>query len=64
MGDNAGVNIVHQVDCRVSVQKDMAMKGVWIVGIVLLHQFFGGEERTPSELRLQRAPIVNINNYD
>lgn len=64
MSDSAGVNIVHQVGCRVSAQKDMAMKGVRIVDIVLLHPFFGGEERTPSELRLQRAPIVNINNSD
>lgn len=64
MGDSAGGNLVHHVGCRVSAEKDITMKGLRIVGHILLQPFFGGEERTPSELRLQRAPIVNINNSD
>lgn len=65
MGDSAGGNIVHHVGCRVSAAADEeTISGVRIVGHVLLQPFFGGEERTPSELRLVGAPIVNMENSD
>lgn len=64
MGDSAGANIVHHVGCRVAAAGEETMSGVRIVGHVLLQPFFGGETRTPSELRLVGAPIVNMDNSD
>ena len=66
MGDSAGANIVHHVGCRISVgaMEEETISGVIIVGHVLLEPFFGGEERTPSDLRLVGAPIVNMENSD
>ena len=66
IGDRAGANIVHHVDCRISAgaTEEETISGVRIVGHVLLEPFFGGEERTSSKLRLVGAPIMNMENSD
>lgn len=58
-GDSAGGNIAHHVTFRAS-QDRRELDTVKIVGLVALQPFFGGEERTESELRLRTAPTLNI----
>ncbi|KAJ6817345.1 gibberellin receptor GID1L2 [Iris pallida] len=47
-GESAGANIVHHVALRLA--RDRMLPGVRIKGLVMAHPFFGGEERTESEL--------------
>ncbi|GLJ18244.1 hypothetical protein SUGI_0322690 [Cryptomeria japonica] len=63
MGDSAGANIVHHLACRIAASGE-EISPMKVVGNVLIQPFFGGEERTPSELRLVGAPIVSIENSD
>ncbi|KAJ9563626.1 hypothetical protein OSB04_008786 [Centaurea solstitialis] len=46
-GDSAGGNLAHQVCIRASQNKFQQIK---VIGLVALQPFFGGEERTASEL--------------
>lgn len=63
MGDSAGGNIVHHVGCRVAKEGDMSP--VKIAGHVLLQPYFGGEERTPAELRLSNGvPLITMEAAD
>eukprot|EP01018_Ginkgo_biloba_P039744 Gb_17755 [translate_table: standard] len=57
MGDSAGGNIVHHVGCRAAEE---GVDGLNIVGHMLLQPYFGGRERTASEVRLVSAPILSI----
>lgn len=61
MGDSAGGNIAHHLACRASTENLTPLK---IAGSLLLFPFFGGEERTPSQLRLSSAPLVSLDNSD
>ncbi|KAJ1275224.1 hypothetical protein BS78_05G120200 [Paspalum vaginatum] len=63
-GDSAGGNIAHHVARRYA--RDAAsFRNVRVAGLVAVQPFFGGEERTGSELRLDgAAPIVNIDRAD
>jgi acetyl esterase/lipase len=63
-GDSAGGNIAHHVARRYA--SDAASFGnVRVAGLIAIQPFFGGEERTPSELRLDgAAPIVSIDRTD
>uniref|UniRef100_A0ACD5YYG2 Uncharacterized protein n=1 Tax=Avena sativa TaxID=4498 RepID=A0ACD5YYG2_AVESA len=68
-GDSAGGNIAHHVAHRwtISSSTDPSNKNpvVRLAGIILLQPFFGGEERTEAELRLEGvAPIVNMRLLD
>eukprot|EP00250_Pteridium_aquilinum_P010234 c19232_g1_i1 orf=171-1349(+) len=68
MGDSAGGNIVHHVGCR-WVARDSSQSNhspLQVVAHVLLFPFFGGEERTPAELRLRggKGPLVSVENTD
>uniref|UniRef100_A0ACD5UJ24 Uncharacterized protein n=1 Tax=Avena sativa TaxID=4498 RepID=A0ACD5UJ24_AVESA len=68
-GDSAGGNIAHHVAHRwtTSSSTDPSNKNpvVRLAGIILLQPFFGGEERTEAELRLEGvAPIVNMRRSD
>ncbi|KAI0494309.1 hypothetical protein KFK09_024441 [Dendrobium nobile] len=62
-GDSAGANIAHHVARRWA-----AAGGGWskvnLSGIVLIQPYFGGEERTESEIRLNRAPLVSTKRTD
>ncbi|GJN40902.1 hypothetical protein PR202_gn00318 [Eleusine coracana subsp. coracana] len=63
-GDSAGGNIAHHVARRYAADAD-SFRHVRLVGLVAVQPFFGGEERTPSELRLNgAAPIVNVERVD
>jgi gibberellin receptor GID1 len=62
MGDSAGGNIVHHIGCRVAGED---MSPIKIVGHVLIQPFFGGDERTPAEVRLKDgAPFISLDAAD
>ncbi|CAM0907033.1 unnamed protein product [Alopecurus aequalis] len=66
-GDSAGGNIAHHVAHRWtnSSAKSPSNNPVHLAGIILLQPYFGGEERTEAELRLEGvAPIVNMRRCD
>lgn len=46
-GDSAGANIVHQIGIRASQRK---WDGLCLQGAILVHPFFGGQERIASEV--------------
>lgn len=62
-GDSAGGNIAHHVTHRACQNSD-ELKNVKITGVLLIQPFFGGEERTESELRLTKAPVVDVKQTD
>ncbi|XP_075494247.1 gibberellin receptor GID1B-like [Primulina tabacum] len=57
-GDSSGGNIAHCVAVRA------AEEGVEVLGNVLLHALFGGEERTESEQRLDGKYFVKVQDRD
>ncbi|KAL6657492.1 hypothetical protein ACP70R_005272 [Stipagrostis hirtigluma subsp. patula] len=62
-GDSAGGNIAHHVAQRWTAAASPSP--IRLAGIVLLQPYFGGEERTESELRLEGvAPVVNMRRSD
>uniref|UniRef100_A0A0D9X248 Alpha/beta hydrolase fold-3 domain-containing protein n=1 Tax=Leersia perrieri TaxID=77586 RepID=A0A0D9X248_9ORYZ len=62
-GDSAGGNIAHHVATRWS--SSSPSPSLRLAGIMLLQPFFGGEERTESELRLDGiGPVVNMRRAD
>ncbi|GLJ42901.1 hypothetical protein SUGI_0889180 [Cryptomeria japonica] len=63
MGESAGGNIVHHVGCRVAEGKE-DLTPLKILGHVLIQPFFGGEERTPSELALTDVPLISVDACD
>ncbi|KAF5445222.1 hypothetical protein F2P56_034288, partial [Juglans regia] len=60
-GDSAGANLAHHVVVRAFGERFRRVK---IVGLVSIQPFFGGEERTESEIRLLRAPVVSLDRTD
>ncbi|CAN6374860.1 unnamed protein product [Urochloa humidicola] len=64
-GDSAGGNIAHHVARRYACSSGAApFRNVRLAGLIAIQPFFGGEERTSSELRLAGAPIVNVPRTD
>lgn len=59
-GDSAGANIVHHL----AVTSLSELQSLRAVGVVLIQPFFGGEERTASEVRLTGAPVVTVARSD
>jgi acetyl esterase/lipase len=59
-GDSAGGNIGHHI----SLKACQNPKTIKIAGLFLIQPFFGGEERTKSELRLAKAPSLNLERSD
>lgn len=57
-GDSSGGNIAHHVAVRA------AEEGVDVLGNILLHPLFGGQERTESEKRLDGKYFVRIQDRD
>lgn len=62
-GDSAGGNIAHHVTIKV-LQNGEQFCNMRIIGILGLQPFFGGEERTESELRLTNAPLLSVKQGD
>ncbi|KAH6809369.1 hypothetical protein C2S51_027152 [Perilla frutescens var. frutescens] len=62
-GDSAGGNIAHHVTVR-AIQNLEQFNNIRIIGHLGLQPFFGGEERTESELRLTRAPMITVKETD
>ncbi|KAK8961307.1 putative carboxylesterase 18 [Platanthera guangdongensis] len=62
-GDSAGANIAHHVARRWSADGGGSKK-VCISGLVMIQPFFGGEERTESEIKLAGAPLVSTERTD
>ncbi|KAK9161961.1 hypothetical protein Syun_002863 [Stephania yunnanensis] len=58
-GDSAGANISHFVARRFA-EEESEFHRVRVVGLVAIQPFFGGEERTESEIRLDGAPLVSM----
>ncbi|KAJ0453750.1 putative carboxylesterase [Helianthus annuus] len=57
-GDSSGGNIAHHVAFRA------AEAGVEVLGNILLHPLFGGEERTESETKLDGKYFVRVQDRD
>ncbi|PIN26082.1 Arylacetamide deacetylase [Handroanthus impetiginosus] len=57
-GDSSGGNIAHHVAVRA------AEEGVEVLGNILLHPLFGGQERTESERRLDGKYFVRVQERD
>ncbi|KAK6123466.1 hypothetical protein DH2020_042787 [Rehmannia glutinosa] len=62
-GDSAGGNIAHHVTFRAH-QNSHEFENMKIIGVLLVQPFFGGEERTESELRLKKAPVIDVKQTD
>ncbi|KAF3444194.1 hypothetical protein FNV43_RR13884 [Rhamnella rubrinervis] len=66
-GDSAGANIAHHVAVRAcngnSSGKELE-RGLKVIGLVSIQPFFGGEERTESEIRLAKAHLVSVSRTD
>ncbi|URE34291.1 gibberellin receptor [Musa troglodytarum] len=63
-GDSAGGNMVHHVARRWAADAAGRWKNLRLAGMVLIQPFFGGEERTESEMRLAGAPLVSVERTD
>ncbi|KAL6604610.1 hypothetical protein ACP70R_043037 [Stipagrostis hirtigluma subsp. patula] len=63
-GDSAGGNIAHHVARRYALSPSTSFSSVRLAGLIAIQPFFGGEERTPAELRLDGAPIVSVPRTD
>jgi acetyl esterase/lipase len=64
VGDSAGGNIAHHVAQR-WISSPAPSNPIRLAGIVLLQPYFGGEERTEAERRLEGvAPVVNMQRSD
>ncbi|KAK6937953.1 Alpha/beta hydrolase fold-3 [Dillenia turbinata] len=62
-GDSAGGNLAHHVAVRCGEQENQLQK-VKIVGLIAVQPFFGGEERTPAELRILNTPVLSLDRTD
>lgn len=60
-GDSAGANLAHHVALRAS---GSPLRFVKLLGLVSIQPFFGGEERTESEIRLSGSPLVSTARTD
>ncbi|WCJ35005.1 alpha/beta-Hydrolases superfamily protein [Euphorbia peplus] len=60
-GDSAGGNLIHHVTVKLS---ETEISRVKVIGNVMIQPFFGGEERTASELRFTKAPLLHTESTD
>lgn len=60
-GDSAGANLAHHLALKASGHVFQEVK---IAGLVSIQPFFGGEERTESEIRLAGAPLASVERTD
>ncbi|KAG6599119.1 putative carboxylesterase 18, partial [Cucurbita argyrosperma subsp. sororia] len=60
-GDSAGGNIAHHMILK---SGDHEFRKLEIIGLIAIQPFFGGEERTESEIRLLKPPLLTIDRAD
>ncbi|GAU28472.1 hypothetical protein TSUD_294750 [Trifolium subterraneum] len=60
-GDSAGANIAHHVAVRVC---KAGLQRIRVIGLVSIQPYFGGEERTEAEVRLEGSPLVSMARTD
>lgn len=60
-GDSAGANVAHQVAVKACRTRFQVAK---VVGLISIQPFFGGEERTESEIRLTGSLLVSVPRTD
>ncbi|GAB2225868.1 hypothetical protein Droror1_Dr00021638 [Drosera rotundifolia] len=60
-GDSAGGNLAHHVVVRAAEHRFEALR---IKGLVAMYPFFGGEERTESELRYAKNKLIPLEQTD
>ncbi|CAK7344503.1 unnamed protein product [Dovyalis caffra] len=60
-GDSAGGNLAHHMALKAS---ECEFSNIKIIGVIALQPFFGGEERTGSEIKLSRDPFVSMDHTD
>ena len=61
VGDSAGGNIAHHVTARAGEHN---LRNLQIAGVIPIQPYFGGEERTESEIQLEGAPLVSMKRTD
>nr|GEV66273.1 probable carboxylesterase 18 [Tanacetum cinerariifolium] len=61
VGDSAGGNLAHHIAYRAC---GFEFKRLKVAGVIAIQPFFGGEERTDSETRLEGTPIVSVKRTD
>lgn len=62
-GDSAGANLAHHMALRYC-QSSSLFKELKVIGLIAIQPFFGGEERTESEIRFPNGPIVSVDRTD
>ncbi|KAK9280775.1 hypothetical protein L1049_003664 [Liquidambar formosana] len=61
-GDSAGSNLAHHVAVKVGGYDQL--REVKVIGLMAIQPFFGGEERTESEMKLVGMPIISVERTD
>ncbi|XVF63474.1 hypothetical protein PTKIN_Ptkin09bG0089400 [Pterospermum kingtungense] len=61
-GDSAGGNLAHHVTVK-ACEYDQ-FKNIKLIGLIAIQPFFGGEERTESEIRLAESPFLSVKGTD
>ncbi|KAK4856278.1 hypothetical protein QYF36_015934 [Acer negundo] len=60
-GDSAGGNLVHHVAVKASEYEFSSLK---LIGLISIQPFFGGEERTESEIRNSGGLLLSVEDTD
>lgn len=63
IGDSAGGNLSHHLAVRVA-KTIHEFKELKVIGLIVIQPFFGGEERTESEIRLKNGPMLHLDRTD
>ncbi|GAB2300971.1 hypothetical protein Dimus_035007, partial [Dionaea muscipula] len=64
-GDSAGGNLTHHLAVRIcQLEKEKEFNELKVIGLIVIQPFFGGKDRTESEIRLEGAPIVSMSRTD
>ncbi|KAK6246690.1 hypothetical protein QUC31_001270 [Theobroma cacao] len=60
-GDSAGGNLAHHVTVKAC---EYELRNMKFIGLIAIQPFFGGEERTESEIRLVDGPVLSVKGTD
>lgn len=61
MGDSAGGNLVHHLAVKAGA---IDLSPISLVGLILIQPFFGGEERTVSEIQYRNGKLSKLEECD